>query len=66
MTTFVSQQLTGAPASTASAVDTGRRTHVLASVRDWSQEYARAFRASAGTPRREGMDPTALLMFGRD
>lgn len=61
MTTFVSQQQLTAP-----AVDAGRFVRALASVRTWGKDYAGAFRASAATPRREGMDPVALLMFGRD
>jgi hypothetical protein len=61
MTTFVSQQLTGAR-----PVDTGRFVRTLSSVRTWGRDYAAAFRASAAAPRREGMDPAALMMFGRD
>jgi hypothetical protein len=66
MTTFVSHQLTGASASVTPTVDSGRLTHLMASVREWSRDYARAFRASADAPRRAGMDPAALMMFGRD
>ena len=62
MTTFVSQQLT----RTAPTVDAGRVVRAFASVREWGKDYAAAFRASAAAPRREGMDRTARLMFGRD
>jgi hypothetical protein len=61
MTTFVSQQVrTAAP-----VVDAGRLVRALTSVREWSKDYAGAVRASAATPRPEGMDPQALLVFGR-
>jgi hypothetical protein len=60
MTTFVSQQVTAAP-----AVDAGRFLRTLASVREWGRDYAGAFRASAAAPRPEGMDPKVLMMFGR-
>ena len=63
MTTFVSQQLTRTGAAT---VDAGRVVRTVASVRAWGKDYAAAFRASAAAPRREGMDTTALIMFGRD
>ena len=61
MTTFVSQQQLTTP-----AVDAGRLVRALTSVRTWGKDYAGAFRASAAAPRREGMDPVALMMFGRD
>jgi hypothetical protein len=61
MTTFVSQQKLATP-----SVDAGRFVRALSSVRTWGKDYAGAFRASAAAPRREGMDPVALLMFGRD
>jgi hypothetical protein len=63
MTTFVSQHLprTGTP-----VVSVGRLGRSIASVRAWAKDYAGAFRAAAATPRREGMDPTALMIFGRD
>ena len=63
MTTFVSQQIA---ATTAPAVGAGRFLQALASVREWGKDYAGAFRASAAAPRAEGMDPTTLLLFGRD
>ena len=63
MTTFVAQQLTG---TTTRTVHAGRAGRAPTAVRTWGQDYAAAFRASAAAPRREGMDPTALLMFGRD
>ena len=63
MTTFVSQQLTRTAAPT---VSTGRLVRAFDSVRTWGQDYAAAFRASATSPRPEGMDRQALLMFGRD
>jgi hypothetical protein len=61
MTTFVSQQQL-----TARGVDAGRFSRAMGSVREWGKDYAGAFRASAAAPRREGMDPLALMMFGRD
>jgi hypothetical protein len=61
MTTFVSQQQLTTP-----AVDAGRFVRALAGVRTWGKDYAGAFRATAHAPRREGMDPIALVMFGRD
>ncbi len=60
MTTFVSH-----PVATPT-VDGRRVVHALTSVREWSRSYAAAFRASAAAPRAEGMDRTALLLFGRD
>jgi hypothetical protein len=63
MTTFVSQQLTGTAAPSVSA---GRLVRAFDSVRTWGKDYAAAFRASAASPRPEGMDPQALMMFGRD
>ena len=62
MTTFVSQHVTTA----GPAVSTGVLTRALASVREWGKDYAGAFRAAAAAPRREGMDPMALVLFGRD
>ena len=38
----------------------------FATARTWVREWNHAFRAAAATPRREGMDPTALALFGRD
>ena len=32
----------------------------------WLREWNHAFRAAAANPRHEGMDPTALALFGRD
>ena len=62
MTTFVSQQV---PATAAATVDGDRFLRTLASLREWGKDYAGAFRASAVAPRPEGMDPLALLKFGR-
>ena len=62
MTTFVSRPVT----TTAPTVDGRRVLEALASVREWGESFGAAFRASARTPRPEGMDRTALLMFGRD
>jgi hypothetical protein len=62
MTTFVSQPFTAATPT----VDAGRLVRVLASVREFGKDYAGAFRAAAAAPRREGMDPTALVLFGRE
>jgi hypothetical protein len=60
MTTFVADTRTTA---------TLRRPAVagrLAAARAWAQDWHHAFRAAAAAPRREGMDPTALALFGRD
>ena len=62
MTTFVSQSV----ATSAPTVDGRRLLLALTSVREWGRSYAAAFRASSATARPEGMDRTALLMFGRD
>ena len=32
----------------------------------WVREWNHAFRAAAANPRREGIDPTVLALFGRD
>ena len=63
MTTFVAQPLTG---TTTRTVHAGRVVRTVASVREWGRDYAAAFRASAAARPLEGMDRTALLMFGRD
>jgi hypothetical protein len=60
MTTFVSQQVS------TPAVSTGRVLRALSSVREWGKDYAGAFRAASAAPRRTGMDPVALMLFGRD
>jgi hypothetical protein len=59
VTTFVSQRVS----STASAPRSPQFVHRVGSaLSDW----AHAFKAAANAPRRQGMDPIALLMFGRD
>ena len=61
MTTFVADTRTAAPSLRRPPV-VGR----LAAVRGWVRDWNDAFRAAAAAPRREGMDPTALALFGRD
>jgi hypothetical protein len=63
MTTFASQHLARTATSTDGA---GRLVRGIASVHAWAKDYAGAFRAAAATPRREGMDPVAFVVFGRD
>ena len=62
MTTFATPAATVAPARTRTL-----RPGAFAAVREWAHGWTHAFRAAAAYgPRQEGMDPTALRMFGRD
>lgn len=61
MTTFAAGTRTAAP-SLRRSTPAGR----FAAARTWVREWNHAFRAAAAAPRREGMDPTALALFGRD
>jgi hypothetical protein len=63
MTTFVSQRVSNRNRTVAPARRIGESfTAVRGSLRDWGH----AFQAAGRAPRREGMDFTAMLMFGRD
>ena len=45
----------------------GLAAGAFAAAREWAHDWAHAFRAAAAYgPRQEGMDPTALRIFGRD
>jgi hypothetical protein len=60
MTTFVSSQVRTSTSPTRRP--SGRLTAVRAAAADWLHAY----RAAARAQRPTGMDPTALVIFGRD
>ncbi len=60
MTTFAT------PADTRTAAPRLARPAVVGRVTDWIADWRHAFRAAAAAPRRGGMDPVALALFGRD
>ena len=62
MTTFVSQRVSNRTKTVAPSRIGESFSAFRGSLRDWGH----AFQAAGRAPRREGMDFTALLMFGRD
>ena len=60
MTTFAPS------AARRAAAPTLRHPATAGRLTTWMREWNHAFRAAAANPRREGMDPTVLALFGRD